>query len=271
MSINKVILKTATVSLLVLFVVTSYVFALVGFVAPRMMANLGWRMNSMGMVANAYLNMYRWNPTTENLYLAVDRMILANRSSQIVRHAPRLFNADDYDDVIAIVSQAKSEAIDTPSNMIYSFVVNEHDRLRVSYLEALVNRGRFTDAVFVLFDDIDTFYELRIPVYRYVTTGGPRAPLTPAAVEKLKHMLSRPTNAWFKVGELQSHNIDFWLYSAQWVSLMDSDFLSYINDFAAIWLLLSHPDNSHLVDTTDSRFRVADGFMQFVHAQIQGG
>jgi len=257
MTLNKLILKTAGVTLLVLFVVTSYGFAMVMAISPQTMANLGTRLDARGMTAHAYYRLYRRDPSPQNLYLAINRMILANRYDQIIAHAPRLFASDQYDDIIAHVNRVLGQDANTLDNRIYSLVANEHDRLRTAYLRAHVMRRNFNEAIEVFWEEIDAFYDVWNDPEIFIYIDNPLAPIPDAQMENIKNILGRPTRTLLEIWELFGVN-GFLVFQPTVLTMIENNFVAYLRDFDhLLWRVRGyHP--------TDSRIRVADGFLRLI-------
>ena len=237
-----------------MFVVLSYGFAVFAAFAPRTMANLGVHMNARGMTAHAYYRLYRRDPSYQNLYLALNRMVLANRHRQVITYAPQLFESDEYDTIITTINGLMSTAAQNLGDIMYSAVVNEHDRLRTAYLRAHVMRGNYVNALEVFHHDMDMFHDV-FRMAEYYVNNPLTTTIPPQTMEVIRSTLGRPSTAFFEMEQLLTRR-GFLAFLIPHQSAIYGEFrTAYIRNFER----LLHRVQGY--NPNDSRIRVARGFV----------
>jgi len=140
-SLQHTIIKTGVLTLYFAFVTFSYGIALFGFAFPRAMAQFGDALGAHSSAAMFYERAYKREPTTENLYLVLDRYILARNHRQVVKSGDKFFDMADHDAVIAGVNEYFMErAGENKLNRLRW--CNEKNRLETALIVSLIKTGR---------------------------------------------------------------------------------------------------------------------------------
>jgi len=238
-------------------------FAIVGFLSPQVMAGFGVRTGNHNMTASAYHRIYRRNPTYQNLYLSINRMIHAERHRQIVYYSPRLFGSEEYDEIIRAVNATLSK--NAPVHpVLYSAVVNEHDRLRSAYVRSLITRGYFERAIEVYWEESDNFFEIKDTVFSYFAAPPMSTiPAEPKAV--MLHLLSRPSRVMLEIWDHYHTNLSFRIFmdaapgGLSHLTQIGNDFLyAYVPAFIAL------RERVRIAGGTEEQLRVANGYITFL-------
>ena len=114
-------MKTAGTTLACLFLVLAYGLGIFGFLAPAPMVRLTDEMGLQRAASMFQERVYRRDPTRENIMLALDRFIDADRHNKVIEFAEKLFA---YDETTLV----------TP-------------RIRDAYVASLLAHGRVNDAL----------------------------------------------------------------------------------------------------------------------------
>lgn len=188
------ILKTAFATLGSLFLIFSYGIAAFGFLFPGVMLNLSDELGLRGASAMYAQRVYLRNRTGENLYIALDRAILASRHDRVIYLGARFFNYDGHQKIINHINYVKGGYA---NDFEFPFIANERDRLQRARITSLLRQGRDRDA-------LDITHETLVNID-----------------------LQQPSRAFFTVASnFQRSNIT----TAQMVAL-ESDFYRYFRDF----------------------------------------
>ena len=146
-TLNKIILKTAVAGLIWTAVVFSYGLGIFAICFPSVMTDFYVATGDKRLSALYSERSYKRNPNINNLYFALDKFILAKNNAKIIEYSEKLFeNKETYYSIVDQVSEFKRDrAAGDPITLGY--LCNEDDRLRSSYIGALIKRGKVVDII----------------------------------------------------------------------------------------------------------------------------
>ena len=194
--------RTAGATLLVLFVLSSFVLGIVAAISPRTMAHFANRIGNPEMAATFARRVYRRNPTAGNLYMALDAIIASRNNELIVEYSRKLFAHPNGESAIRAVGEFKASQLpQNMNNQMVSLIANEHDRLRREYVRAHINLGNFDYAVIAFGEDVNFFFDNRPFPFTY--------PLFLEQIPQTLRVLSRPTRTLFTIRQMYEENMFF--------------------------------------------------------------
>jgi len=140
-SLQNTIIKTSAWTLFFAFVIFSYGIAVFGLAFPRVMGKFSDALGAHSSAAMFCEREYNRKPTTENLYIVLDRHILAGNHRRVVKFGDKFFDMADHDAVIVGVNQHFRERAGTNKLNILRWC-NEDNRLKTAITVSLIKTGR---------------------------------------------------------------------------------------------------------------------------------
>lgn len=154
---NRIILTTAVQGLLWTAVAFCYGMGIFAMAFPGQMAKFYDTVGDRTLSALYYGRVYERNKTPENLYNALEKNILANKTGAIIKYGKIWFDGTDRDDVINQVDKYLIErtdanypagisvALDNMRAFVMGRACNTDDRLRTGYIRALLSTNKTAD------------------------------------------------------------------------------------------------------------------------------
>jgi len=138
------IVRTSLYTFAIFFGTLAYGMSIFGLLFPQTMANLNKSLGAHNGAAMFYERMYRANPTTENMYRALDRFIIAQNHNRVIYFFEKFENRDDSQSVINTVNQhGMNQATNDVQRVMWG---NELNRLKTAYINALLQTSRVETA-----------------------------------------------------------------------------------------------------------------------------
>ena len=145
--VNKLIFKTAAVSLVAVAVVTCYAVGIFAFAFPKPMSNFADALGNKSMSAAYHERVYKRDKTNENLYFALDKFIIAEKHGKVITYFEKFYEKAEYASMVVAVSKYKEERATTITDPdVRALVCDEDNRLRVAYIRALVAKHDYINA-----------------------------------------------------------------------------------------------------------------------------
>lgn len=147
-TLTQVIIKTSVVTFCIAFAAFSYGLAVFGWIFPRAMVSLSDALgadNAAGMYCE---RIYNRDKTPENMYLVLDRYILAQNHKKVVTYGNKFLELENSDKAncgyCKIITRVNSYYEDKAGNSKENLLQwgNEDSRIKTAYTFALIKTGK---------------------------------------------------------------------------------------------------------------------------------
>ena len=153
-ALNKIIFRTAVEGLVWTVIAFCYGLGIFAMAFPTLMANFYDNVGNKRLSAMYHERAFERNPTNENLYRVLDKVILHQDHTKVIKYSKKMFELEDRDldafNKIINDVNAQKRALAGNNELILGFV-NEDDRLRSAYIRSLVAKGQ-TDKANTVFE-----------------------------------------------------------------------------------------------------------------------
>lgn len=148
LTLTQIILKTSIVTFCIAFATFSYGIAVFGWAFPSVMAKLSDSLGVEDVAGMYYERVYNRKSTPENLYMTLDRYILAQNHRKVVTYGSKFLDLDESDKEICkyckVIGRVNSHYEEKAGTSKIKFLQwgNEDSRIKSAYTLALIKTNK---------------------------------------------------------------------------------------------------------------------------------
>ena len=148
-ALNKIILKTAVTGLVWTAVVFCYGLGIFAMSFPGMMASFYDTVGDKRLSTMYHERVYKRNPTPSNLYTILDKSIILKDHGRVIKYFDKFYDLPDYEARVVKIREYKEKRAlkDGLTETLWELACNEDNRLRFSYIDALIAKKRIPEAI----------------------------------------------------------------------------------------------------------------------------
>jgi len=174
LTMTQLIVKTSAITFCIAFVTFSYGIAAFGLIFPRAMAKFCDTLGAENAAGMYYERVYNRDKTPENLYMVVDRYIMAQNYKKVVTYGSKFLDLEESNKEVCqyckIIKKVNSHYEKKAGNNKYKLLqwANEDSRIKSAYTAALINTGKQTRARVMLGDWLINTPNTRQPNHAFI-------------------------------------------------------------------------------------------------------